>query len=104
MEIKRTYVKLSEKPDLKALKIETDLQLAEVKTKLTAEQKTKAISKEEIEVKELLMSADEFKKGGKDIKGIPVTITPDGKPPVFPTEEEIEKEMQKETVKYADSR
>jgi hypothetical protein len=96
METKSIYVKLSDKPDLKALKAECDLQKAEVKTKLTAEQTTKEISKEIIEVKELLMSADEFKKGGKDIKGIPVTITPDGKPPVFPTEEELEKEMQKE--------
>ena len=30
---------------------------------------------------EILMSHDEFVKGGKDIKGIPITITPNGEAP-----------------------
>ena len=30
----------------------------------------------------LLMSHDEFQAGGKEIKGIPVCITPDGSEPV----------------------
>ena len=33
---------------------------------------------------EILMSKSEFDGGMKDIKGVPVTITPDGKQPVFP--------------------
>ncbi len=94
METKNIYIKLSDKPDLKALQAESDLKKAEVKTKLEAERTSKEISKEVVEIKEILMSAEEFAKGGKDIKGIPVTITPDGKPPVFPTEEEREKEIQ----------
>jgi hypothetical protein len=96
METKSIYVKLSDKPDLKALKAECDLQKAEVKTKLDAEKSAKEPSKEIIEVKELLMSGKEFANGGKDIKGIPVTITPDGEPPVFPTDEDLEREMQDE--------
>ena len=40
----------------------------------------KALAKGE----EILMSKSEFDGGMKNIKGVPVTITPDGKQPVFP--------------------
>ena len=33
---------------------------------------------------EVLMSHTDFIKGMKNIKGVPVTITPDGKQPIFP--------------------
>ena len=39
---------------------------------------------------EVLMSVTEFINGMKNIKGVPVTITPDGKQPVFPDIEAIE--------------
>lgn len=37
----------------------------------------------------LLMSAAEFAGGGKNVKNIPVTITPDGSEPVENPEEEM---------------
>ena len=36
----------------------------------------------------ILMSLQEFLDGGKDLEDVPVTITPDGEPPVEETEEE----------------
>ena len=36
----------------------------------------------------VLMSLQEFLSGGKDLEGVPVTITPDGEPPAEETEEE----------------
>lgn len=36
----------------------------------------------------VLMSLQEFLDGGKDLEDVPVTITPDGEPPVEETEEE----------------
>lgn len=36
----------------------------------------------------VLMSLQEFLGGGKDLEDVPVTITPDGEPPVEETEEE----------------
>lgn len=36
----------------------------------------------------VLMSLQEFLSGGKDLEDVPVTITPDGEPPVEETEEE----------------
>ena len=39
---------------------------------------------------EVLMSVTEFINGMKNIKGVPVTITPDGKQPIFPDIEAIE--------------
>ena len=36
----------------------------------------------------VLMSLQEFLGGGKDLEDVPVTITPDGEPPVEKTEEE----------------
>ena len=39
---------------------------------------------------EVLMSHTDFIKGMKNIKGVPVTITPDGKQPIFPDIEAIE--------------
>lgn len=36
----------------------------------------------------VLMSLQEFLGGGKDLEGVPVTITPDGEPPVEEMEEE----------------
>ena len=41
---------------------------------------SKALVKDE----EILMSKSQFDGGMKNIKGVPVTITPDGKQPVFP--------------------
>jgi len=35
----------------------------------------------------VLMSHQEFVDGGKDIKGIPVTVTPNGEEPVEPNKE-----------------
>ena len=37
----------------------------------------------------LLMSHDEFVNGGKNIEGVPVTVTPDGNEPVEIEENEI---------------
>jgi len=37
----------------------------------------------------LLMSLEEFESGGKDLKGVPIAVTPDGKEPP----EEVEKEI-----------
>ena len=37
----------------------------------------------------LLMSAAEFAGGGKSVKNIPVTITPDGSEPIEIAEEEL---------------
>ena len=39
---------------------------------------------------EVLMSASEFNAGMKNLKGVKVTITPDGKQPVFPDVESAE--------------
>lgn len=36
----------------------------------------------------VLMSLQDFLGGGKDLEDVPVTITPDGEPPVEETEEE----------------
>ena len=36
----------------------------------------------------VLMSLQEFLDGGKDLEDVPVTITPDGEPPVEEAEEE----------------
>ena len=58
--------------------------------KLIQDSKTKAysISKEALaKGEEILMSRAEFVAGMKNIKGVPVTITPDGKTPVFPDED-----------------
>lgn len=33
----------------------------------------------------ILMSLQDFLAGGKDLEGVPVTITPDGEPPVEET-------------------
>ena len=38
----------------------------------------------------VLMSLQEFLDGGKDLEDVPVTITPDGEPPVEEAEEEPE--------------
>lgn len=38
---------------------------------------------------EVLMSHWEFIEGGKNVKGVPVTITPDGKEPVFVDEKDF---------------
>lgn len=52
--------------------------------------KAYSISKEALaKGEEVLMSHAEFVGGMKNIKGVPVTITPDGKQPVFP---DIDKE------------
>ena len=38
----------------------------------------------------VLMSLQEFLDGGKDLENVPVTITPDGNPPVEPSEMDYE--------------
>lgn len=48
--------------------------------------KTYAIDKAAlVKGEEILMSVSEFIGGMKNIKGVPVTITPDGKQPIFPS-------------------
>ncbi len=47
----------------------------------------------------LLVSIDYYNANKEKLKGIPLAITPDGKPPIEPTEEELEhfeEEIQKE--------
>ena len=38
----------------------------------------------------VLMSLQEFLRGGQDLEDVPVTITPDGEPPTEETEEELD--------------
>ena len=55
--------------------------------KLVQDSKTGAYnidSKALVKDEEILMSKLQFDSGMKNIKGVPVTITPDGKQPVFP--------------------
>ena len=55
--------------------------------KLVRDSKTGAYnidSKALVKDEEILMSKSQFDGGMKNIKGVPVTITPDGKQPVFP--------------------
>lgn len=42
----------------------------------------------------VLMSLQEFLSGGKDLEDVPVTITPDGEPPVESTEDTCEGEFE----------
>ena len=42
----------------------------------------------------VLMSLREFLGGGKDLEDVPVTITPDGEPPVESTEDTCEGEFE----------
>ena len=37
----------------------------------------------------LLMSLEEFESGGKDLRGIPMAVTPDGKEPIELEDEKI---------------
>ena len=48
---------------------------------LCSEYKGQKLSKDD----SVLMSAEEFAGKGKDLKNVPVTVTPDGKEPVEPT-------------------